>query len=253
MGANRPVRRLKKEIVIGSGQAQIIEQPRQLAHILWAASRGETGTRNVALIWMLFGSGLRINEAAQLTIKDIYFPTGDLKEAFRIPARYTKTGKSRTIYILVPQQREALENLKAQRLEDRVMLSPDGLYGGLAPESPVFLSLKGKRWQKLAFNVKRYRDSEGNQKETMVCGSLENLARELIKQAGIHGGSSHSGRRSLATWLDRKGHDLRLIQSILGHASPDMSLIYIEPWDDRIDQAFKTACQGLTLPKIMCS
>jgi integrase/recombinase XerD len=78
MGANRPVRRLKKETVIGSGQAQIIEQPRQLAHILWAASRGETGTRNVALIWMLFGSGLRINEAAQLTIKDIYFPTGDL-------------------------------------------------------------------------------------------------------------------------------------------------------------------------------
>jgi integrase/recombinase XerD len=133
------------------------------------------------------------------------------------------------------------------------MLSPDGLYGGLAPESPVFLSLKGKRWQKLAFNGKRYRDSEGNQKETMVCGSLENLARELIKQAGIHGGSSHSGRRSLATWLDRKGHDLRLIQSILGHASPDMSLIYIEPWDDRIDQAFKTVCQGLTLPKIMCS
>jgi integrase len=133
------------------------------------------------------------------------------------------------------------------------MLSPDGVYGGLAPESPVFLSLKGKRWQKLAFNVKRYRDLEGNLKETMVCGSLENLARELIKQTGIHGGSSHSGRRSLATWLDRKGHDLKLIQSILGHASPDMTLIYIDPWDVLIDQAFKTACQGLTLPKMIFS
>jgi integrase/recombinase XerD len=253
MGANRPVRRLKKEIVIGSGQAQIIEQPRQLAHILWASSRGETGTRNVALIWMLFGSGLRINEAAQLTIKDIYFPTGDLKEAFSIPARYTKTGKSRTIYILVPQQREALDNLKSQRLRERVMLSPDGSYGGLSPESPVFLSLKGKRWQKLAFNVKRYRDSEGNLKETMVCGSLENLARELIKQAGIHGGSSHSGRRSLETWLNRKGHKLEFIQDILGHASPDMTLIYIDPWDVRIDHAFKTTCQGLTLPKMILS
>jgi integrase len=248
MGANRPVRRLKKEIVIGSGKAQIIEQPKQLAHILWAASRGETGRRNVALIWMLFGSGLRINEAAQLTIKDIYFPTGDLKEAFRIPAKYTKTGKPRTIYILVPQQREALENLKAQRLEDRVMLSPDGLYGGLAPESPVFLSLKGKRWQKVAFNIKRYRDIEGKLKETMVCGSLENLARELIKQTGIHGGSSHSGRRSLATWLDRKGHDLELIQGVLGHSSPDMSLIYIDPWDKRIDHAFKATCRSLVPP-----
>jgi integrase len=253
MGANRPVRRLKTEIVPGSGQAQTIEHPKQLSHILWAASRGETGTRNVALIWMLFGSGLQINEAAQLTIKDIYFPTGDLKKAFKIPAKYTKTGNPRTIYILVPQQREALENLKAQRLLDRVMLSQDGSYGGLAPESPVFLSLKGKRWRKLAFNVKRYRDLEGNLKETMVCGSLENLARELIKQAGIHGGSSHSGRRSLATWLNRKGHKLEFIQDILGHASPDMTLIYIDPWDVRIDHAFKTTCQGLTLPKMILS
>jgi integrase len=253
MGASRPVRRLKTEIVPGSGQAQTIEHPKQLSHILWAASRGETGTRNVALIWMLFGSGLRINEAAQLTIKDIYFQTGDLKKAFKIPAKYTKTGNPRTIYILVPQQREALENLKAQRLLDRVMLSQDGSYGGLAPESPIFLSLKGKRWRKLAFNVKRYRDLEGNLKETMVCGSLENLARELIKQAGIHGGSSHSGRRSLATWLNRKGHKLEFIQDILGHASPDMTLIYIDPWDVRIDHAFKTTCQGLTLPTMILS
>ena len=64
MGKHRPVRRLKTEIDTGSGQAQVIEHPKQLAHILWAASRGETGRRNVALIWMLFGSGLQINELA---------------------------------------------------------------------------------------------------------------------------------------------------------------------------------------------
>ncbi|MCU7919048.1 MAG: site-specific integrase [Candidatus Thiodiazotropha sp. (ex Epidulcina cf. delphinae)] len=249
MTSNRPIRRLKTEIVTGSGQAQVIEHPKQLAHILWAASRGETGKRNIALIWMLFGSGLRINEAAQLKVKDIYHPTGELKQAFRIPGSYTKTGKPRTIFILVPQQRNALGDLKAQRLQDRVMLSPDGTYGGLAPDSPVFLSLKGKRWQKLAFNVKRYQDSDGNIRETMVCGSLENLARELIKHAGVHGGSSHSGRRSLATWMDRKGYDLELIQGVLGHTNADMSLIYIDPWDRRIDQAFKTTCRCLMLPK----
>ncbi|QFT57059.1 hypothetical protein FIU95_21140 (plasmid) [Microbulbifer sp. THAF38] len=68
MARTRPVNRLKSVTVTGSGQAEIVEQPKQLAHILWAASRGDTGKRNVALIWMLFGSGLRINEVAQLKL-----------------------------------------------------------------------------------------------------------------------------------------------------------------------------------------
>lgn len=248
MTHRRPVKRLKSILVPGSGKAQIVETPKQLAHILWAASRGATGERNVALIWMLFGSGLRINEAAQLTIKDIYRKSGELKESFRLPGSCTKTSNPRQAYILVPQQREALGALRGQRLRDRVMLSDDGTYGGLAPDSPVFLSLKGKTWRKLAFNPKKYRDSEGVVKTTMVCGSLENLARELIKLADVHGGSSHSGRRSLGTWLDRKGYDLGMIQQVLGHATPEMTLVYIDPWQRRIDVAFKNSCCGLVVP-----
>ncbi|WP_445364220.1 tyrosine-type recombinase/integrase [Microbulbifer sp. ANSA003] len=248
MARTRPVNRLKSVTVTGSGQAEIVEQPKQLAHILWAASRGDTGKRNVALIWMLFGSGLRINEVAQLKIGDIYHPTGELKLAFRLPGTYTKTGKPRTVYLLVPQQRAALEDLRAQRIEDRVMLSEDGAFAGLAPDSPVFLSLKGKQWRKLSFNFKKYPDADGNIKTTLVCGSLENLARDLIKQAGIHGGSSHSGRRSLASWMDRKGFDLELIQNILGHTSADMTLIYIDPWEKRIQSAFRRTCFGVQLP-----
>ena len=248
MTDRRPVKRLKSIIVPGSGKAQIVETPKQLAHILWAASRGATGERNVALLWMLFGSGLRINEAAQLTIKDIFRKTGELKESFRLPGSYTKTGNPRQAYILVEQQREALVALQAQRLRDRVMLSDDGTFGGLAPDSPVFLSLKGKTWRKLAFNPKKYPDAAGNIKTTMVCGSLENLARNLIKQAGVHGGTSHSGPRSLGTWMDRKGYDLGIIQQVLGHATPDMTLVYIDAWDKRISAAFSDTCSGLQLP-----
>lgn len=245
----RPSNRLKKIYEPGRGKAQIIETPKQLAHILWAASRGATGTRNVALLWMLFGSGLRINEAAQLKIKDIFDADGELKESFRLPAIYTKTGNPRVIYLLVRQQREALLALRDQRLNDRVMLSSDDSYGGLAPESPVFLSLKGKSWRTLAFNPKKYPDAEGNIKTTMVCGSLENLVRELIKRAGIEAGSSHSGRRSLASWMDRRGYDLKAIQAVLGHATPDMTLVYIDAWDKRISFAFREACRGLRPPK----
>ena len=251
MKSRRPVNRLKDEFTTGSGKAQVVDSPSQLSHILWAANKGETGKRNVALIWMLFGSGLRINECAQLKIKDIYFKNGELKQTFSLPGGYTKTGNSRTVFILVQQQREALERLRVYRLQNRVMISSDGSYGGLSAESPLFLSLKGKHWRKFSFNDKRYKDAEGNIKTTKVCGSLENLARELIKKAGIHGGSSHSGRRSLATWMDRRGYSLNLIQYILGHSSTDMTLIYIDPWEKRIKNAFETSCSSLKVPEFI--
>lgn len=82
----------------------------------------------------------------------------------------------------------------------------------------------------------------------MVCGSLENLVRELIKRAGVEAGSSHSRRRSLASWMDRRGYDLKTIQTVLGHATPDMSLVYIDAWEKRIEQALESTCENLALP-----
>ena len=70
---------------------------------------GKNGTRNVAIIWMLFGSGLRINEIAQLKVRDVFYSSEDLKKSFVLPGSYTKTGKPRIIYILATDHREALE------------------------------------------------------------------------------------------------------------------------------------------------
>jgi len=132
-------------------------------------------------MWMLFGSALRINEVAKLKISDIFHPNGELKTTFKIPGKYTKTEKARIVYIRVPQQ----------RLNENAMLSKDNLYGGLNGNSPVFLSKKGM-WRNFAFNTKKYKTKNGI-KETLVCSSLENLIRDLIKSAGVQGGSSHLG------------------------------------------------------------
>jgi len=48
--------------------------------------------------------------------------------------------------------------------------------------------------------------------------------------------------------MNRKGYNLQTIQLILGHAKTDMTLVYIDPWQARIDAAFKQTCRGLTLP-----
>ncbi|UUA75236.1 site-specific integrase [Cellvibrio sp. QJXJ] len=131
-------------------------------------------------------------------------------------------------------------------ITEKAMLSDDGSYGGLSGESPLFLSKKGV-WRKFSFNVKRYKTEDG-EKETLICSSLENLMREIFKGAGIQGGSSHSGRRTLATWLDRKGCDLELIRYILNHESPEMTLEYIDPSSERIEHAYKNLMSGVEMP-----
>ena len=243
----RPIKRLVNEYKAGEGQAQVLDSPSQLTNVLWRAHKGELGTRNVAIVWMLFGAGMRINEVAQLKVRDVYWPNGELKKTFIIPASYTKTHKSRAAYIVVRQQRQAIEDWRQQRLDEKAMLSDDGSYGGLRGDSPLFLSKK-KGWRKFAMNAKRYETKDGIT-ETLVCSSLENLLRKLLKEAGIQGGSSHSGRRTLASWLDRSGCDLELIRYVLSHESPEQTLEYIDPSRDRIAAAFKTILTGLKVPK----
>jgi len=247
MAKNRPVKRLLNIYEPGEGKAEIVDKPSTLSHILFIASRGQLGRRNVAIMWMLFGSGLRINEVAQLKVSDVYRPDGSLKNTFILPGTYTKTAKPRPAYIFAKQQIDALSSWKKQRIAEKAMISGDDSYGGLRKDSPLFLSKKGV-WRKFAFNVKKYKTKDGI-KETMICASLENTVRDLIKSAGIQGGSSHSGRRSLASMMDRKGFDLELIQLILGHADPEMTLVYIDPCLERIGNAMKQAWKGVKIPK----
>ena len=246
MAKRRPVKRLLDKYEPGVGKATVVDAPKDLSHILFVSSKGELGRRNVAIMWMLFGSGLRVTGVGQLKVSDIYYPDGELKRSFVIPGTYTKTSKPRSVYIIVPQQRAALEAWRRHRIEDKAMLSNDEYFGGLRKDSPLFLSKKGL-WRKFAFNVKKYKTKSGI-KETLVCASLENTVRDIIKSAGFQGGSSHSGRRSLATLMDHKGYDLDLIQKILGHEDEEMSLGYIDPCTSRIDSAMKNLWRGVKLP-----
>jgi len=245
MGKHRPVNRLLRKQERGRGKAQVVETPKQLNHIMWVASRGDLGVRNVAILWMLFGSGMRINEVPQLLVSDVVYPSGALKKAFVIRGAYTKTNNPRAAYILADAHRQALTRWLRQRQEESIRTSENASYGGLNPKSPLFLVKIGKSWRNYSFGPKKYIDKDGVERSAMVCRSIENMVRALLKSAGLHYGSSHSGRRTLANWLDRKGHDLELIQRILGHESPDMTLGYIAPYLPRIENAFKNTWENV--------
>jgi integrase/recombinase XerD len=108
LGSKRPINRLVIDKVTGSGKAEVVKTPSQFSHILWVASKGNLGIRNVAIIWLLFGSGLRVNEVAHLKVKDLFYKNGSIKKAFSIPSPYTKTGLSRTVFLLAKPQVKAL-------------------------------------------------------------------------------------------------------------------------------------------------
>lgn len=63
-------------------------------------------------------------------------------------------------------------------------------------------------------------------------------------------------------WLEQRvaeramtSDSLEAIKDILNHEDPDTSIIYIEPWNRRINAAFKGHLQGVKMPeslKITC-
>jgi integrase/recombinase XerD len=52
------------------------------------------------------------------------------------------------------------------------------------------------------------------------------------KRAGIHGASSHSGRRTFITSLANKGISVRVLASLAGHSSIAITQAYIDVNDD---------------------
>ena len=235
---HRPVKRLLRESPTGEGKAQVATK-KQFKNILWQASRGTLGKRNVAIIWMLFGSGLRINEVAKLEVKDLLYPTGELKTTFTVKGTYTKTDRARAAFILAKQHKSALEAWLDEMIEEKVGYSENGAYRSLQKDWPIFaVTKKGKSWRKMSFRHKKYKDANGQERTTPVCSSMQTLISDLFKNSGLYGGSTHSGRRTLASWLDAKGVELEVIQQILGHEDPDMTLQYIDPNFDRIKTAY---------------
>lgn len=248
MGRYRPVKRLIQKRTTGEGKAEVATK-KIFKNIIWQSRRGSLGYRNVAIVWMLFGSGLRVNEVAKLTVADLVHESGDIKTTFTVPSAYTKTNKPRAAYVVVKAHKDALERWIEHRRDEKVFMTTHEVYRGLNPESPMFaVTKKGRYWRTMSFKDKKYRDADGNVKTTKVCSSMQTLISEIFKNSGLPSGSSHSGRRSLATWMDEKEVELETIQKILGHETPDMTLEYIDPNLERIKAAFNKTLSGITLP-----
>jgi integrase/recombinase XerD len=152
-------------------------------------STGE-GTRNKAIIEIMYSCGLRVSEVVNLKISGLYFDEGFVRVI-------GKGDKER----LVPIGDDAVKYVGIYLNEVRVHLSI-----AMGAEDFVFLNRRGKPLSRVMIFL---------------------IIKDLVGKAGITKViSPHTFRHSFATHLVEGGADLRAVQEMLGHESITTTEIY---------------------------
>ncbi len=163
-----------------------------------------TGQRDLAVLMLLYGSGLRIGEAIELNRSD----WRDEDYSGR-NLRITGKGRKERIVPLLPQVSRSIDGYVA----DCPMI--------LAPNGPLFVGVRGRRLQS---------------------GHIQKKVRNLRRALGLpETATPHALRHSFATHLLADGADLRAIQELLGHASLSTTQVYTQVDGTRLVQLYSTS------------
>ena len=165
---------------------------REVERLLAApAGAGRRALRDAALLELLYASGLRVSEAAALTLDDVHLEDGYLQ-------CFGKGSKAR----IVPFGEAARAALR------RYLADPAGRAACVRDpaERHLFLTYRGRRFTRQG---------------------LWKLVQGYARRAGIaHPVHPHTLRHSFATHLLANGAPLRVIQELLGHADIATTQIY---------------------------
>lgn len=192
---------------------QYIED-KKLKHMLKVASvTGDSPVRDVALLYVAYGTGMMLTELASITIRDYLTENGGVRSESRIRAEIAHNNKERPLYWVSPRVLDALEAYLTFRIEHKHgVTTRTAAYRSLDPDGPLFRRADGEPYsltqRKLASGTISY-----------SCDSLSQVFRRLHAQAGIEGGHAMAARRTFAVRLNRKGYDVRHIAELLGHGT----------------------------------
>ncbi|TAL68989.1 MAG: tyrosine recombinase [Bacteroidetes bacterium] len=160
-------------------------------------------SRNLALIELIYSSGLRISEALQLNINNINFSAKSV--------RVFGKGRKERVVPIGSKALQALTNYinKRKELSDKI------------EDKSLFISIHGKRLSSVA----AYR--------------IINHAMKGITEAKRK--SPHVLRHSFATHMLDHGADIQSVSEMLGHESLSTTQIYTHVSVDRLKEAYKKA------------
>ncbi|WP_243787611.1 site-specific integrase [Pseudomonas amygdali] len=213
-------------------------RPGQFKHLMRVASvTGRMPERDVLLLWLTHTTGIRVSELAQVEIADVLYPSGAVRSEVYLSSTITKGCRARNIYLTHLKCLAALESWLEVRLRRRWGMTGAVEYRGLRPGSKLILTHKGEGFE-LAF---KHRMLDSGPEVYRCCDSLQQAFSRLYRQAGIKGGSSHSGRRTLAAKVLAATGDVEAVQMILGHACLDHTKPYLTVPQENVRRAFEVA------------
>lgn len=159
--------------------------------------------RNLAILELLYGAGLRVSELLTLNTSDIDFASS----AIRVTGKRNKT----RIIPLPESTKDALQ-LYLDKVRETLLRYPSGL---------VFVTRTGKALSRQA---------------------IYSLISDLAKAAGVRGAiGPHTLRHTYAVHLLQGGADLRAVQELLGHESVATTQVYTELQNDEVKQRYRSA------------
>ena len=174
---------------------------------------------------LLYGTGMRLNEALSLRILDLDFDRNE------IIIRHGKGDKDRHVMIpqkLVPELKAHIEKVRQLHKQDLAdgwgLVSMPGALAGKFPDGS-----KEFKWQWLFPQKNRWINSQtGEQGRWHLDESLmQRAVKQAVLEAGVNKNAScHTFRHSFATHLLEIGYDIRTIQELLGHSDVSTTMVY---------------------------
>ncbi|HYE19031.1 MAG TPA: tyrosine recombinase XerC [Tepidisphaeraceae bacterium] len=179
----------------------------QVQKLLDAPDDGELlGSRDKAMLEVLYSSGIRVSELVELEVQDI-----DLQEGI---LRVRGKGRKDRLTPIGSQAIKALQRYFELRNADPRLAQNQ-------PAQRVFLNKHG---------------------EALSTRSVRRKLDKYLVEAGLDPGiSPHTLRHSFATHLLNNGADLRSVQELLGHQSLSTTQIYTHLTTTRVKQVYDQA------------
>lgn len=147
-----------------------------------------------------------MTEIAQIEVQDVLFPSSPLREEISLRAAITKGCRQRCIYLSHAKAIDAIDQYLGYRVVRSLRTTSDSSrYRGFEPASKLILKHKGYKFH---LNTKRSVSWAAEPVDYLACDSLQSHVTRLYRDAGIRGGSSHSGRRTMASRLIQQGADV---------------------------------------------